>query len=431
MQLSSLRFALCLACAAIAAAPALFLRGGDWPQFRGPGGLGVSQETGLVTTWGDSENLVWKTELPGPGTSSPVAVGDRIFVTSYSGYGGSAGRGEPSKLVRHLLCLDAKDGTILWKSDFPARLPEDDYAGFIAEHGYASSTPACDGKRVYAFFGKSGVFACDLEGNKVWQADVGTGSAVNNWGSAASPTLTDKLVIVNANAESESVVALDKETGKQVWKAQAEGYKGSWSTPVVVDVDGRQEIVVSVPGEVWSLSPKDGGILWYCTSSRSPATIPTVTAGKGVVYALLGGPGNAASLAVRTGGRNDVSQSHAVWRKNVGSYVPSPVLVGDFLHWVDNSGVAFCVRADSGEQVYRERVSGAGNVYASVVAADGKLFAVTRRNGTFVLRPGEKFEVLASNKFSADGTDFNATPAIHNGRLLLRSNKAIYCVGAK
>jgi hypothetical protein len=427
MKQSALGISLLLVCLA----PAFSLLGGDWPQFRGPGGLGVSEETGLPTTWGDSENLVWKTELPGAGTSSPIAVGDRVFVTCYSGYGVGAARGDQSKLVRHLLCLDAKDGTILWKTDFPARLPEDNYSGFISEHGYASSTPACDGQRVYVFFGKSGVFACDMQGKKLWEADVGTGSAINNWGTAASPTLTEKLVIVNANAESESVVALDKETGKPVWKAQAEGYRGSWSTPLVVDVDGRQEIVVNVAGEVWSLSPNDGGILWYCTTGRSPATIPTVTAGKGVVYAMLGGPGNAASVAVRTGGRNDVSGSHVVWRKSVGSYVPSPVLVGDYLHWADNSGVAYCVRADSGEQVYRERVSGAGNVYASLVAADGKLYLVSRRNGTFVLRAGEKFEVLATNKFSDDSTDFNATPAIHNGRLLLRSNKAIYCVGAK
>jgi hypothetical protein len=170
----------------------------DWRQFRGPGGLGESDEKGLPEKWSETENVVWKTKLPGLGTSCPITVGDAIYLTCYSGNGETVENpGQQSNLKRHLVCLDRKTGVIRWTKDFKAELPESDYkAGNDSWHGYASSTPASDGQHIYAFFGKSGVFCFDLTGKKIWSVSAGT--KTTGWGSATSPVLTKDLVIVNA-----------------------------------------------------------------------------------------------------------------------------------------------------------------------------------------------------------------------------------------
>lgn len=403
----------------------------DWTRFRGPNGSAVSAETGLPVTWSETENLAWKLDLPGPGSSSPIVSGERVFVTCYSGYGVERGGGDPAKLERHLLCVNLRDGKLLWQKSVPAVQPEDPYQGQLRDHGYASSTPATDGQRVFVFFGKSGVFAFDLEDKQLWQTSVGTGSAMMGWGSGVSLLLYKNLVIVNANAESQSLVGLDKETGKQVWKTEGKGYSGSWSTPVLVEpAKGKPDLVVRMPDEVWGLDPDDGGLLWYCTGQRGAATTSLV-AKDGIIYTMGGGPQGSGSAAIRGGGSDDVTKTHVVWTQSTGSYVPSPAIVGQHIYWVDDRGTAYCVKAENGEQVYKERLPGAGGVYASVVAGDGKIFAVTRRNGTFVLAAGPEFKVLAHNELKGDATDFNTGPAISQGRLLLRSNRCLYCIGGK
>lgn len=408
----------------------------DWPRFRGPDGLATSGEKGLPLTWSDTENITWKTELPGPGSSSPIVAANRVFLTCYSGYGvDRASPGDQQKLTRNLVCINLADGRILWQRSVPAVLPEDRYGGMLADHGYASHTAVSDGKRVFVFFGKSGVLAFDLDGNPLWKTDVGSGLAMMGFGSGASLALYKNLVIVNANAESRSIIALDAATGTQVWKTDAQDYAGSWSTPVVIKAGGRDELVINMPDEIWGLDPRDGGLLWYAPVRGTSNT--TVVSKDGVIYALGGGPGGSAAISIRAGGKGDASKN-VVWKKTIGSYVPSPVVVGDYLYWVDDKGIAYCLKADSGDQVYRERLPGlAGGggrgmsspVYASLIAADGKLYAVSRHNGVYVLAQGPKFEVLAHNVFESDASDFNASPAIVQGHLLLRSNQALYCVG--
>lgn len=410
----------------------------DWPGFRGPSGLALVTDTGLPTKWTDSENIAWRTPLPGPGSSSPIVAGDRIFVTCYSGYGvDRANPGEQNNLVRTLICVHLGDGRVLWQRSVPAVLPEDRYGGMLADHGYASHTAATDGQRVFVFFGKSGVLAFDFEGRQLWQQSVGTASQRMAFGSGASLCVYNNLVIVNASIEGEALFAFDGATGRQVWKTEAKGYDGSYSTPVIVKGDNRDELVLNMPDEIWGLDPRDGGLLWYSTALRGASNTTVVSIG-GIVYALAGGPGGSGAAAIRTGGRDDVTQSNLVWKKAIGSYVPSPVIVGDYLHWVDDKGIACCLKAASGEQVYRERLpglSGGGRrgissaVYASLIAGDGKLYAVSRHNGTFVLAQGPKFEVLAHNPIDADATDFNASPAVARGHLLLRSDQALYCIG--
>src|SRR5262245_15192021 len=193
--------------------------GADWMQFRGPGGAGTSGESGLPEAWSSTKNIVWRTKLPGPGTSSPIVVASRVYVTCYSGYGLEPGKGDMDKLIRHLVCVDRQKGAILWTKDFKPVLPESQYGpgGNESQHGYSSSTPASDGKHLYVFFGKSGVYCLDLDGKEIWHGSVGTGT--NGWGSSNSPLLYKNLVIVNASIESNSLVDMDRSTCKDVCPA--------------------------------------------------------------------------------------------------------------------------------------------------------------------------------------------------------------------
>jgi outer membrane protein assembly factor BamB len=398
----------------------------DWPGFRGPQGSAVSDEKGLPTKWSGTENLVWKIKLPGPGGSSAITLGDRVFVTCYTGYGipGNSG-GSQDQLRRHVLCLDRKTGRTRWDKVVEAKLPETGYRSFITQHGYASSTPATDGERLYVFFGKSGVLAFDLDGKQLWQTSVGTGT--HGWGSGSSPVLYKDLVIINAGVESNALVALNKRTGSEVWKAP--GIRRSWSTPLLVDVGGgKQELVISMEGTILGFNPGTGKELWKCEGIND-YVCPSVAAKDGVVYAI--GGRQAEALAVRAGGRGNVTKTHLVWEKNIGSNVTSPLVYGDHLYWVSDRGMAYCVKAKTGEQVYAERLPGNAQVYASAVAGDGTIYVVTRQKGTFVLPAKPKFEVLAHNTFEGDKSIFNASPAISDGRLYLRSNEFLYCVGKK
>lgn len=243
----------------------------DWLRFRGPAGSGISGETkSIPTQWSPTANLAWKTELPGPGVSSPIVVGDRVLVTCYSGYG--LQRNDPGDikyLKRHLVCLDAASGEKKWQRDVAAKLPEDPYSGIgVTAHGYASHTPVSDGKLVFAFYGKSGVYAYDLDGNELWNSDVGTESDPWKWGTSSSPILYGDLVIVTASAESQAIVAMDKTTGKEVWRQEAEGLDGMWGTPLLVRIDdSRTDLVMSVAKEVWGLNPETGKLRWWCDAS--------------------------------------------------------------------------------------------------------------------------------------------------------------------
>jgi hypothetical protein len=253
------------------------------------------------------------------------------------------------------------------------------------------------------------------------------------WGSAASPIVYKNLVIVNAAAESKTIYAFEGKTGKEVWKSPADSLEGCWGTPVLVEVaGGKTELSVAVPGEIWGFDPETGKFLWFCETLPTRAICTSLVARDGIVYEVVGGPGGGGAAAVRAGGRDDVTKTRLLWsnRRNI-SYITSPVLVGDNLYWVNEDGIANCLEIEAGKEVYQKRLPGAGKLYASVVAADDKLYAVTRENGTFVLAARPEFEQLAQNQLDADAGICNAAPAISHGRLLLRSNKYLYCIGVK
>ncbi len=409
-----------------------FTSASDWTGFRGAGARGVSDETGLVVKWSETENLKWKTPLPGPGSSSPIVLGDRVFVTCYSGYGVDPKQpGDMSKLERHLLCIRATDGKVLWDKIVPAVLPEDPFKGRFQEHGYASHTPVTDGQRVYVFFGKSGVLAFDLDGRRLWQTSVGTGSDKMKWGSAASPTLYDNMVFVNAWDESKTLYALDKKTGNEIWKKDISDTGLTYSVPVLADQgDGRVALVITLSGQVRALQPDTGRQVWFARTKIAECMIPSPVIVDGVAYIHGGGPRSSGSLAVRMGGEGDVTETHIAWSSKEVSSPPSPVIVDGRMYWADGSGNVCCVNPKTGEVTYSEKlpVTGRFAVYASTVAADGRLYVTTRKSGVFVLAAADKFEIIAHNKFASDDTDFNGTPAIANKRMFIRSNRFLYCL---
>jgi outer membrane protein assembly factor BamB len=397
---------------------------GDWLQFRGPGGLGISSEKGLPTKWSAKENVVWKTELPGAGTSSPIVVGNKIIVTCYSGYGTDKADNDVSLLKRHVVCL-SRDGKILWTRDVPTELPETPYSSYQALHGYASSTPASDGKHVYAFFGKSGVVAFDLEGKQLWKASVGGNK--HGWGSGTSPVLYKDLVIINASVESGALVALKKSDGKQAWSAKG-NVSQSWNTPLLVDVPGgKTELVVSQQGKLRGFDPETGAELWNCQGIND-YVCPSCIAHEGVVY-VIGARQNTA-IAVRAGGKGNVTSTHLLWTLKKGSNVTSPVYHEGHLYWSSESkSSVYCVKADKGTLVYEKSLTpNSDRIYASPLLADGKIYYVSRTNGTYVVEASPNFKLFAHNTLG-DASVFNASPAPDNGQLLMRSNRYLYCLG--
>jgi outer membrane protein assembly factor BamB len=385
--------------------------------------MGTSDEAGLPVKWSASENVAWKTPLPGPGASSPIVHGNHIYLTCYTGYfvpdqpGGSL-----DDLQRHLIALDRQTGKVLWDQSVAAKLPEESR---IRDHGYAASTPAADAERVYVFFGKTGVFAYDHDGRRLWEANVGSGT--HGWGSAASPVLYKDLVFINASVESSSLLALDRQSGKEKWRAG--GIRESWNTPVIVTAaGGREELVVACQGELLAFNPASGEKLWSCKTDIGWYMVPSVVAAEGVVY-CLGGRSGVAGLAVRAGGRGDVTATHRLWSSTRGSNVTSPVYHDGHLYWMhEQRGVAYCAKADSGEVVYEQRLDRAGQVYASALLAEGRLYYFTRDGKTFVLAAMPKFNQIAQNDLS-DRSLFNGSPAVNGKQLLVRSDKFLYCLG--
>jgi len=456
-------FAFCVVSLGVSLTP---VRADDWPGFRGASG-GVAPEQGVPTKV-TKESILWKKKMPGVGASSPIIAGDKIFLTAYTGYGtkvskggfgfgggkggfgkGGFGKGgtpdpEQKKLKLLVVCVDRTTGEVAWQKEVEPKLPEINFGGMIKEHGYATPTPVSDGENVYAFFGKSGVVAFDKMGKELWRKDVGSGT--HFMGTAASPLLYKNLLIVNASIESKSLIALDKKTGEQVWKAT--GLGTAWASPVLVEVkDGKTEVVVSVPGKIIGYDADKGAKLWYCdgiTSGKGGGgggfggfgggeyggTSPSPVARDGVVYAMGGGgPSPQISLAVKAGGSGDVSKTHVLWRKSVAGNYVSPLLVGDYVCWVD--GTLQCLKAADGTSAVKERLYDGKGEYVSAVAAGKKVYAMTRVNGLFVLDSASKFKQLDHFTFDGDESLFNASPAVSDGRLYVRSNAYLYCIGKK
>lgn len=398
----------------------------EWSQFRGPGATGRSPESKLPVTWDDNSGMAWKTQMPGPGASSPIVMGGRIYVTCFTGYGtGENGAGEMTRLKRHLLCINSSDGKILWNTSTAADMPEQDR--IRENHGYASSTPAADATGIYVFQGRSGVAAFDPEGRERWRTRVG--DRLNGWGSATSPVIHGNLLLVNASVESESVVALDKTSGRQVWRA--EGIKESWHAPVIAKTpEGGDEIVVAMFRKIVALDPADGSQLWHADTGINWYMCPTPVTEDGVVYSIGGRNPNGA-LAVKAGGRGDVTGSQVIWKLNKGSNVPSPVLHEGHLYFAhENLGIVYCIEAKTGRVVYEERLEPSpGQIYASPVLADGRIYFMGRGGRAVVIAAAPVFKKLGEATLESNRGMFNASPAVLGNLLLIRSDRTLYAIG--
>jgi outer membrane protein assembly factor BamB len=409
----------------------------DWPRFRGPNGAGVHKGKPMPVTWDAETNIAWKTALPGAGAFSPVILGDALFVTSYSGYDRSQKSREMGDLKHHVARIDIKTGKVLWDRELAPKLPLPigGYGG-TRHHGYASSTPVVDKDAVYAFFGRSGVFAFDHDGKQLWRAEVG-GTRTDAWGSAASPILHGDLLIVNAGAESQALIALDRKTGKEVWRTP--GMKRSWSVPIIVKVDGKDELVMNVAGAIKAFDPLTGKDLWICGGARD-YVCSSVVENEGIIYSVVANThGGSGAQAIRMGGRGDVAASHIVWKIGQGSAIGSPVYADGRIYYANitmrvnrTRQKFYCVDAKTGQVVYAKTVDPAPTIiYSSPLLADGKLYYVTQKSGTWVIAAGPEFKVLSHNVIVGDDGSFNASPVpLDNGRLLLRSDNFLYCIGA-
>lgn len=416
--------------------------GEDWVRFRGPNGSGVSNETKeLVTEFGDKKNLNWRTELPGSGASSPIVVGDKIFVTCYSGYGESRKNiGEMEKLKRHLVCVNKDDGKILWQKEFDPHLPEDKFSGMLPEHGYSSSTPVSDGKHVFAFFGKSGVFAYDMDGKQIWKKSLGTDSGSRKWGSGTSPIIVDGVLVVVASDEDDAIYGLEPTTGKEIWKVQKPELENVWNTPIVAGEKENRQLLISVPKKIWALEPTTGKLRWHSTNGVDAPSVSTSLVMDDNTVIAMGGRSRTCT-ALKVGGSGDVTDSNTVWTGRAISSIVTPVAYKGHLYCIAR-GIATCADAKTGKTVFQERVpqpksvanqaprrGPSGMDYSSPIVVAGKIYQFTKFGTCYVIEAKPEFKLLATNNFEDDNSEFNGTPAISDGEMFVRSNKYLYSIG--
>ena len=406
----------------------------DWMQFMGEHGSAANSNAKIPTTWDADTNIKWKTELPGRGASSPIIVGDRVFLTCYTGYGDGT-ESKIENLVRHVLCFNRSSGDLLWKKsiDNSTVKDEDPYKSFITHHGYATNTPVSDGKAVYVFFGKLGLFAFDLEGKELWKKQIEYTTNKTRWGSASSPILFGDNLILNAIEENGKVLSISKANGDINWEFEAETTLAYATPNLVTAANGEVELILPIPKRVIGLNPEDGTQKWYATNKFEGESNASVIIDKDIIY-IYGGFRSVGSMAIRVGGTGDVTKSHVIWNTRDTSYVSTPILKDGHLYWIDENGIAFCVKSESGEQVYKKRVPGVRGgrgikFFGSMILAGDHMYAVSRRSGTFVVKATPKYELVSHNKIEGDDSEFNGTPAISGNRMFVRSNKFLYCIG--
>ena len=382
----------------------------QWPRFRGPDGGGHSQARGLPTHWSTTENVVWKTEIPGAGNSSPIIWNDRIFLTS----SGDAG------VDRAVHCFNRADGKLMWTSKLPSQEVDKSVRD---KNGYATATPVTDGERVIASFGSGGILCLDFDGRQLWHYSLPP--FTTTWGSGASPLLYENSVIfINDQNNADSVcLALDKRTGEVLWKRDR-GRAMGWSTPIVAKVDGRAELLYAGGETLKGYDPRSGEELW---SLKGPTVevVPTIIVGPRLVYSASGRQGP--TLGVRPGGSGDVTESHLAWRTvRGGPHVPTPIYYQGKIYTVNDTGIATCLDAETGEMDWQSRLR--DKFSASPIEAEGLLYFASESGITYVIRPGPKLDVVAENDL---GSPMLASPAALGNRLFLRTEKELFAIGAK
>jgi outer membrane protein assembly factor BamB len=401
---------------------ALTLHAEDWPGFRGPTRQGYSSESGLPLEWTADKNVAWKTEIPGEGWSSPIVSGDRVFLSTTTDAGASC----------HLVALDRKDGHILWDTEVFRQVPGHKQP----ENSHATPTPVTDGEKVFAVFSDGSFAAVNFDGKVAW-----TNRAFKHYsqhGLAASPLLHGDSVIMPFDGSSRgpdtkigwqvpwdqaAILALDKRTGQERWRATRGLSRIAHVSPVIVPVEGRDELVSCAGDAIQGFDPKTGERIWS-VFSEGEGVVPSPAYGDGLVF-TASGFGKPTLRTVRPGGTGDVTKTNIAWEQRKGSPTQSSLLyVKPHLYTFGEGGIATCYRADSGEIVWQERIGGAFN--SSPVLADGRIYLLSAQGETTVLAPGAEFKVLAKNPL---GEKCQASMAISQKHLFIRTEKHLFAIG--
>lgn len=394
----------------------------DWPNFRGPDFQSVTTAD-LPLNWDLDQGIRWKSGLPGRGASSPVIHGDRIWLTAYDGFGLSAeDPGDFHDLRHHLLCFEKQTGTPLWQREINGTHLEQKINPELARHGFASSTPVTDGEKVFAYFGVTGIFAFDVDGNPLWQRNLGL--ETNYFGSSASLLLHEDLVIVNASIESETVFALNKDTGAVVWWIS--DIRECWSLPVIgMNPEGKPELVISAKNVVAGYNPANAQQAWHCQGIQD-YVVSTPVIVDGICY--LSGGKEKQTMAIRLGGRGDVEQTHKIWeKKKIGSNVSSPVFYQGRLYIFHDSGIVQVINAENGEIVNRHRTATSTRPFASPLLAANRLYMPFQDAGIGVFQADEKCEELSVNALP-DESPLIASIVPSGDQFFFRSDQYLYCV---
>ena len=396
----------------------------NWPGWRGPLGTGKAAAAYYPLKWSRDSNVRWRVDLPERGNSSPVVWGERVFVS----------QALEEQSGRQLICFHRRDGRELWKKTV-------EFSGKELTHRtnpYCSASPVTDGKRVVVSHASAGVFCYDMDGRELWRRELGVQSHI--WGNAASPVLYKELVILNFGpGERTFLVAMNAATGKTVWQHDEPGghsgvskegqrgkWVGSWSTPILIDGQGGDELLMSYPERVVAFDPAKGKEIWSCRG-LNPLVYTSPIYEAGVVVAMGGYRGTA--MAVRAGGKGDVTASHQLWtRPREKQRIGSGVLVGGYIYILNEDGVAQCLQARSGKVVWEERLRGAGGngkSWSSMVAAGDRLYVTNQSGDAFVLKAAPKFELLAANSL---GEMTQSSMAFSNGDIFIRTYKSLWCI---
>lgn len=392
-----------------------------WPAWRGRNAAGIAPGGSPAIRFSASEGFRWKVQVPGEGNSSPVVWDDRVLLTS------AIDRTDPPTL--EILCFRRTDGRLLWQAEVGTA-----EGRTHAKNGYASASVATDGQRVFAFFGTTGLFCYDLSGDRLWHAELG--DLDHQWGTAASPVLYgDAVIQLCDSAEDSYLAAFEKRTGKRLWRTPRPSY-GCWTTPVLVEADAgghpegtrRTELVVNGTASrrrdgrlVIAYDPHDGRELWRVRGTTE-LVAPTMLVGHGLVYSSSGR--NGPIIAIRPGGSGDVTESHVLWKVHRGGpYIPSGLLYRNRLYLISDAGFVTCYNPGNGQPIWRQRLRGVFT--ASLVAADGRIYASNEHGTVYVFAAADSFELLAENEM---GSRCLATPAIAGGELLIRTQTHLYCI---
>lgn len=446
--------ALLIACAI----PASTSASDNWPQFRGFGGLGIGSGNPPIE-WNveTGQNVAWKTAIPGLGHSAPIVWGDRVILTTAvnsdtdnpsveTGWSGGAGESaeDSGEWTWQVMCLQLETGKILWTKDAHVGNPA------IKRHlkaSHANCTPATDGKLVVAFFGSEGLYCFDFEGRLIWKRDFGKlhsgpyDAPELEWGFSSSPIIHDGLVIVQCDCLNDNFVAiLDLKTGKEIRRIDRDGEVATWSTPLVVATDNRQQIVCNGYRQMAGYDLETGQRLWHLNDGGD-VPVPTPLFANGLIY-LTNGHGRSPTYAIQPTAAGDVTPSDdrasddnpngsglAWWQPRDGSYMPTPLVKDKLLYTCNDNGRLTVRDALTGKLIYRQRIGkGSGTYSASAVAADKHIYFVSELGQVTVIEAGDIFNQLASNEMDEV---VMATPAICGDRLLIRTLSHVYCLAPK